>query len=262
MTEAPMGTPGGTASTRSRLRDPAFVVVVIGVAAIGAWAGREMAFQRGAGGMGAAFGPPLIVAGLLVGMLVVAAIWSIVARLCGREARRTRGSIAVAIGLLWAGAISGYAISAGPAGIRPEPVILEATGRMSTILTGGSPQFVAHDAAATCYSHADSRDLGSIESDDVAEFGAATLRPWVHPGVAGADPVVDLVVESTDLPEGADHVGWTGPAQLVESNDGRTQGRVSFEHLPREAVKQPTATPSSDWPDTLSGAISWVCDPW
>jgi hypothetical protein len=86
---------------------------------------------------------------------------------------------------------------------------------------------------------------------------------WVHTTVGGDDPVrVDLVVDTADLPEGADPLGWTGPARLVESDESRLRGQVTFERLPREVVKQPSATPSADWPATLSGTISWICAPW
>jgi hypothetical protein len=205
----------------------------------------------------------VILLGLVVGTVAVALSWLLVTALSRADMGRAAISVLLASGCVAVGAYAGYAISAGPAGIRPTPVVLEAAGRMTGSVTGDSLQLVARaEATARCFSVADGRDLAYVTTDDIGEFGPFTLGAYT--AVGGTDrAVVDLVVDSADLAEGADPLGWTGPARLVESDEGRTRGEVAFENLPREVVKQPSATSSAaDWPATLSGTISWACAPW
>jgi hypothetical protein len=239
--------------------------VAVGALVIGILGGAAIAFQAGQGGLGGALGGAVILLGLVVGTVAVALSWLLVTALSRADMGRAAISVLLASGCVAAGAYGGYAISAGPAGIQPTPVVLEATGRMTGTVTGDNLRLVARaEATARCFSVADGRDLAYATTDDIGEFGPLTLRAWVHATVGGADPVtVDLVVDSADLAEGADPLGWTGPARMVEADEGRMRGEVAFENLPREVVKQPSATSAgADWPATLSGTISWACAPW
>jgi hypothetical protein len=257
--------PGGRSPLLDRSRDRRFLAVAVSALVIGILGGAAIAFQVGQGGLGGALGGAMILLGLVGGSVVAGVLWLVVTVRRRASVERALVSLTLAAGLVAAGAYGGYAISAGPAGIPPTPVVLEAAGRMTGTVTGDGLQLVARaEATARCFSVDDDRDLAYLTTDDLGEFGPFTLRAWVHTTVGGADPVrVDLVVDTADLAEGADPLGWTGPARLVESDEGRTRGEVAFENLPREVVKQPSATSSAaDWPATLSGTISWACAPW
>lgn len=255
--------PGGRSVLLDRFRDRRFLAVAAVAIVVGILGGAAIAFQAGQGGLSGALGGGMILLGLVGGAIVLGGLWLFVSERRHADMGQVATSVLLAWGLLAAGGYLGYSISAGPAGIRPTPVVLETAGRMTGSVTGDGLRLVARaEATARCFSVGDGRDLGYVTTDDVGEFGPFTLRAWVHTPVGGADAVrVDLVVDSADLAEGADHLGWTGPARLVESNEDGTRGQVMFENLPREVVKQPTSS-AAGWPATLSGTISWACAPW
>jgi len=109
------------------------------------------------------------------------------------------------------------------------------------------------------------RAIGAL----VALAEADRIATWVarvSPSADGPDAGrVELWIDGGDLPEGASQPFWLGSAEITRS-DGA--GQATFIDVGREG--DPAPEPGSDakdisadrWPASLSGTLSWSCQPW
>ena len=145
----------------------------------------------------------------------------------------------------------------------PEPVVLEADGATTDEIVAGRMTFVAKDGGrATCRSLPDSREVGDVTALELGELGPGTLRATL--GLAG--PSLEVFVDGGDLPDGSFQPFWTGPVAVTPPPAEGGRGMAVFTQLRLEADpgSKPGSSPAGtgDWPDTLSGTISWLCGAW
>ena len=237
------------------------LIIAVSALAIGALLGNDVAKYLETGGF-AMLGAYIWIVTIVVGIVGLTAP-AVVAWLVRR--RRMSPAIAtllVAGVLLGTGAIGG-AGAFGLARDEREPVEFQAPGRVRVEIRGASPPFTARiDAAAECSSVADDRSVGSVSALDVGELGSGTVRASISL-VSSADqvPSIDLFVDGGDLPEGSEQPFWSGPLLVIQA--AADTGRASFEGVDRVAEPDPPPSTGTDpWPDSLSGTITWTCDPW
>jgi hypothetical protein len=151
----------------------------------------------------------------------------------------------------------------------PAPVVLDATAVTRGAVKGGTLLFVATDGGAgTCQSWPDTRRVESVYSSNLGELGSGTMRATLAIPMSGSGvTTAELWNDGANIPEGTFQPFWTGPARIIESGAGGTSGTMTFRALKLEvdAILKPgqSAPPEvADWPATLSGTISWTCQPW
>ena len=223
---------------------------------VGLGAGYQMGYTVSLGGLegiAAAF------IGLMVG--VVALVLGVVGIGAGFGRRWTlRLGAFLAAGMLVLGTVAGnVAVSAFDLGYKP-PVSLQGIGSGSIVLdvAGFEP---TGDGEVTCRSVDDSMDVGSIQFDALGELNGGTLRSWIdlpHPGRGGG--FIELIIDGADLPEGSAQPTWSGSVQVTVT-DGGVSGSGSFSALGLR-LEPLDAAPTSGWPATLTGEVTWQCQPW
>ena len=161
--------------------------------------------------------------------------------------------------------------SSGPAGSSiptPTPVVLQATGAThNVVISGGTMRFVARDGGrARCQSVADSEAVAGITALELGELGPGTLRATLAVQTS-AVASVELFIDGGDLVEGSFQPFWTGPIKVTEPHGDGAVGTVTFSGLKLEADagSKPGLSPLpgvDEWPASLSGTMSWSCEPW
>ena len=149
-----------------------------------------------------------------------------------------------------------------------EPVVLHAPATMTLAMPADVGPFVARgDGAATCDSDPDGRTVAAITGLDLGTVRSGRLRGTVTRSAAGsASATAEFWIDGGSLPDGAYQPFWGGPVQVVDGGADGDVGHVAFVDLKREAdpSMKPGGNPSAadDWPATLSGTVSWMCQPW
>jgi len=138
-------------------------------------------------------------------------------------------------------------------------------------LQAGAIPFVARDGGrADCSSGPDSQAVARITALDLGELGSGTLRATIGvPGQAADGATAELFIDGGDLPEGSMQPFWSGPVQLAELGGEGASGKLTFTSLglsnaaekPEQGSSGPTSA-APGWPATISGSLSWTCQPW
>jgi len=237
-----------------------FAIVAVGAAVAGIFVGREIALEQSRGLFLAGAVPMFLLAVVVVGLGLVG--------LVSLGVRRGRLNVAIGTlfataGLLAGGAVVGWASAGATGGTEPVPVVLQAAGTATLTMAVDPGAFAARDGgAATCESEQDGRGVAIVTALDLGQLGPGTLRARVSPSADGPDGGrVELWIDGADLPEGASQPFWLGSAEVTRS-DGA--GQATFIDVGREG--DPALVPGSGaadgWPASLSGTLSWSCQPW
>lgn len=154
---------------------------------------------------------------------------------------------------------------------RPTPLVLDATGSTHIEMPRGALPFVARDGGrAACRSGPDSLKVADVTALELGELGSGTLRAMLGLPLETSDKAsAELFIDGGDLPEGSYQPFWTGPVRITESHDDGASGTMTFHNLTLEpdpgAMKSGSTGAPADaggWPATLSGTLSWTCQPW
>ena len=244
--------------------------MAVGACIVGVLAGRAIAYQGSVGGFGA------VDAAVLSFFLIVAVVGLVLIGLIARKFRHGQvspaiGTLLAAAGLLAVGALGGSATAAAFGGLYHEPVVLAAAGQTQVELQAGAIPFVARDGGrADCSSGPDSQAVARITALDLGELGSGTLRATIGvPGQAADGATAELFIDGGDLPEGSMQPFWSGPVQLAELGGEGASGKLTFTSLglsnaaekPEQGSSGPTSA-APGWPATISGSLSWTCQPW
>jgi len=150
----------------------------------------------------------------------------------------------------------------------PAPVVLEASGATRGVAIGGTMRFVARDGGrAQCQSVPNSQAVAGVTALELGDLGSGLLRATLGLAAQTSGAAsVELFIAS-GLAEGAFQPFWTGPVQVAASHGEGASGTVTFSRLKLEvdAASKPGMSPLPgihNWPATLSGALSWSCEPW
>jgi hypothetical protein len=150
----------------------------------------------------------------------------------------------------------------------PAPVVLEASGATRGVAIGGAMPFVALDGGrARCQSAPDSQAVAGVTALELGELGSGLLRATLGLAAQTSGAASVELFIAGGLAEGAFQPFWTGPVKVTASHGGGASGTVTFSRLKLEvaAGSKPGMSPLPgihDWPATLSGALSWSCEPW
>jgi len=249
---------------RSSASTVVVAIVAIGAVVAGIFVGREIALEQSRGLFLAGAVPMFLLAIVVVGLCLVG--------LVSLGVRRGRlnvaiGTVFATAGLLAGGSVAGWASAGATSGTEPVPVVLRAAGTATLTMAADPGAFAARDGgAATCESEQDGRGVAIVTALDLGELGSGTMRARVSPSADGPDAGrVELWIDGGDLPEGASQPFWLGSAEITRS-DGA--GQATFIDVGREG--DPAPEPGSDakdisadgWPASLSGTLSWSCQPW
>lgn len=262
-------TPGSQPGSNLARAVALIVAVIAGVG--GVLAGRAIANLWGVGGLGINDGAVLLI---LVVMAVVglALIGLIATAIRHGQVSLAIGTILATSGLLAAGTFGGNATTAATGGLRPPaPVVLESAGEASLTMPAGVPPFAAHDhGRATCSSVPDGRTVGTVTALELGKLGSGTLRATLTlPAQASSAATAEFWIDGADVPEGWTQPFWTGSVLVTGLGPGQASGRLNFAGLARETdpnvLKGGSPAPTSavsNWPVTITGVVSWTCQPW
>jgi hypothetical protein len=170
--------------------------------------------------------------------------------------------------------------SPSPASIRPdwsapigspaihEAIVLDAAGTTEAAITGGDLRFTAKDrGAALCRSLPDSRAVSDVTALELGELGSGTLRAMLGVSAGTGIGTAEIFIDGGDLPEQSFLPSWTGRVTITSSTANGASGSMTFTALALQA--DPAGKPGlpapagvDEWPATLSGTVSWSCDPW
>jgi hypothetical protein len=229
---------------------------------VGAFLGYQASYQSSLGGLGGALGSAYIAIAIGALVVVVAAVG--VANLLRRAGRgRTASRYAFAAsGLILAGGAGGAAaVPAFDLGYHP-PVTLSARGEASIMLEG-VPTFEARSSGrADCWSIADGIAVQEIVALSLGELNGSVLRADIFlPLQEMPQGSISLFIEASRLPEGSVPPMWNTQDVVIESSSGGTTGHLRFQEVPiRE--DEDMGLPPGTWPATLTGEVTWRCDPW
>ncbi len=229
---------------------------------VGAFLGYQALYQSSLGGLGGALGSAYIA--FAIGALVVVVALVGVANLlrpAGRGRTASRFAFA-ASGLILAGGAGGAAaVPAFGLGYHP-PVVLSARGEASITLEGVSTFEPRSSGRADCWSIADGIEVQEIVALSLGELNGGVLRADIFiPVQEMPGGSISLFVEASRLPEGSVQPMWNTQDVVIDSSSRGTTGRLRFEAVPiRE--DEDMGLPSGSWPATLTGEISWTCEPW
>jgi hypothetical protein len=257
--------PEGVASTpsRSSIVTPVPIVVAIAAVVAGVVAGREIAYERSMPGLGGALGGiiPIFFLIVVAGGLGLVGLVAIAIR-HGRVSPAIATLLAGA-GLLVTGAFGGAATAAPTGALYHEPVVLESTGTTTFTLDVATLPFATQQGGrATCRSDPDGRTVVDVTALELGELGPGTLRAFVGLPVAASEPAsAAFFIDAGDLPEGATPPSWTGRVLVSGISADHASGRLAFDGLSQH-VDEKMPAPASTWPSTISGELSWTCQPW
>jgi hypothetical protein len=223
--------------------------------------GREVAYYASAGGE-SILGVGFVIGVTVIGVLVAAVTWPIVAALAHRSVVRALVSVGLAAGVLAAGMAGGAATAGLSGGTYHDPVYLQANAKIQANLSGtGLGTAMVDGAVGHCQSDADSREIASIEMLDLGAFGTGRLRGLL---VFNPDGSVDgwAMIDGSDSDPEALGVRWAGTLRVMSISRDRSSGDVFFPDVALDHdAKLPGATVAPEWPRSISGDISWECQP-
>ena len=147
-------------------------------------------------------------------------------------------------------------------------IVLEAPGHTEAAITGGDLSLEpTHGGAASCRSVPDGTVVSDVTALDLGELGSGTLRAmWSVPGRTGAG-AAELFIDAGDLADGAFQPFWAGPVHVTARAGDGASGTMTFTGLELETDMmskpgQPGPANAAAWPPTISGSLSWACEPW
>jgi hypothetical protein len=246
---------------RSRWRDRGFLASAAAALALGAYLGREAAYYASIGGE-SILGVGFLIGLAILGVIIAAIGWPILARLLGRSAWRALGSVGVAAAVMTVGMLGGAATARITGGTSHPPVYLQASARIQATLSGTGLDMARVDGTmGHCDSEPDSREIASVEALDLGSFGTGRLRGLL---VFNPDGSVDgwAMIDGSDSNPEALPIRWAGTLRVMSMSPDRSSGDVFFPdvHLGVDS-KLPDATIGPEWPRSMSGDISWECQP-
>jgi hypothetical protein len=256
--------------SRSAVGTTLSVLVVAGACMVGVLAGRAIAYQGSLGGF-SAIGAAVLALFVIAAVVGLALIGLIATKFRHGQVSPAIGTLLAAAGLLGVGALGGSATAAAFGGLYHEPVVLAAAGQTQVELQAGAILFVARDGGlAYCSSEPDSQAVAGITALDLGELGAGTLRATIGlPAQAADSATVELFIDGGDLPEGSPQLSWSGPARVTDLGADGASGKLTFMNfqLANPAAKPDpgssvTTSAAPGWPATISGSLSWTCQPW
>jgi hypothetical protein len=268
----PTSAPGSIEPKRSRspIGTTLSVAVAVGACIVGVLAGRAIAYQGSVGGFGAVDAAVLAMF-VIVAVVGLALIGLIATKFRHGHVSPAIGTLLAAAGLLAVGTLGGDATAASTGGLHHEPVVLTAPGQTRVELQAGAIPFVARDGGrADCSSGPDSQAVADITALDLGELGSGTLRATIGLPAQTADgATVELFIDGGDLAEGSMQPFWSGPVQVTDLGADGASGMLTFMdfELANPATKpdpgsSATASAVPGWPATISGSLSWTCQPW
>jgi len=127
----------------------------------------------------------------------------------------------------------------------------------------GAPTFEPRSSGrADCWSIADGIEVQEIVALSLGELNGSVLRADIfRPLQEMPQGSLSLFIEASRLPEGSVPPLWNTQDVVIDSSSGGTTGRLRFEEVPIREDEFLGLSPGS-WPATLSGEISWTCEPW
>jgi hypothetical protein len=142
------------------------------------------------------------------------------------------------------------------------PVVLGARGEASVTLESVSTFEPRAGGRADCWSVADGTDVQEIVALSLGELNGSVLRADILlPVQQQPRGSISLFIEASRLPEGSAPPAWDTQDVVIDSSAGGTTGRLRFEAVPIR-VDPEMGAPSGSWPATLTGEVSWACEPW
>lgn len=138
---------------------------------------------------------------------------------------------------------------------------MEVAGRMTVVIDTPATTLEG-TAACDIPEGAGPAVVSTVRAQDLGRVGGQRVFAWLTLVLEGAEPGavgvslgqgMENLPPDTGLPE---YAGLTGPAGVESRADG-TQGTVAFTSLPRGE----RAFIGDGWPASISGRISWTCDP-
>jgi hypothetical protein len=176
---------------------------------------------------------------------------------------RAIATLLAASGLLVTGAFGGGASAAATGALYHEPVVLDASGSTTFTLDAGRVPFVASlSGRASCGSDPDGRTVIDVTALDLGELGSGTLRAFVGLPVAATESATaEFFIDAGDLADGATPPSWTGRVLVSGLSADHASGRLAFDGLSQHLDDKMPA-PAAMWPATISGELSWTCQPW
>jgi hypothetical protein len=245
-----------------RWREPGFLLSAAVALVLGVAVGRGIAYFMSQGGLWvitAAF--ITILTGF--GVIVAAVAWPVVARLLRRSPRSALASVGMTTIVLAAGIGVGAATARLTGATYHPPVTLQAAATIQANLSGpGLDTATANGTAGTCDSEPDSRAIASVTALDLGSFGTGRLRGFL---TFSPDGTVDgwALIDGSDSAPDVLPIQWAGTLRVMSISPDRTKGDVYF---PEVALvtdsKLPGASVAPEWPRTMTGDVSWQCQPW
>jgi len=165
--------------------------------------------------------------------------------------------VVMSLGVFASAAIGVWSPDALPSGawFPSPPVVLHARGEAWARLDGVTG-FTTHRGSADCTSGPGSQVVVHVEGWDMGAVRGATFRGETHlhmVGLGSGEASVLVYFWSSSM-TGAWPM-WGGQGRLV--TDEPSGGRVTFKGLGVWPDHY-----AADWPNELSGEISWSCGPW
>jgi hypothetical protein len=271
---ARIGGPAVDARERPRSRPAAArtVLPVVAVLAVvlGVLVGRAIAYEASHGGfaaIGAAVLSVLLVL-LVVGMTLIGLIAT---KIRHGQISRAIATILSASALLAVSAVGGGVTARATGGTYQEPIVLEAIGETTFALDAGPLPFVpTAQGRADCRSAPDGRTVVEVAARDLGELGSWTLRASVALPTSPSEPATAaFFIDAGDLAEGSVQPFWSGHVLLASASADQASGHLAFDGLGQEIDPKMPAPGSSAaaaaaraWPATISGQLTWNCQPW
>ena len=232
---------------------PAAIGLIAGVAA-----GYVIGYNLSVGGCCASFTAAFVGFGV-AGVVAILVIIAVLAALTKRS-RLSREALRVAAALAGGAIVLSFAIPGLGLGYKA-PVTLEASGSGSITLIDVDGFQPTGDGSVTCQSVQDSTEVSAVVFLALGELNGGTLRSWMFlPRGDESDGKLELIIDGADLPEGSAQPIWTGTATF-ETTDGGLSGTSTFAGLLLR-FSPPDAAPTTGWPTTLTGTMTWQCLPW
>lgn len=247
------------------------VLVAAGACILGVLAGRAIAYQRSLGGLGEFVDAVVLTFLVILGVVGLVLIGLFATKIRHGQISRAIATTLAAAGLLAAGTVGGNATSSASGGLYHQPVVLEAAGQTHFELEPVVVPFVAKDPGrAACSSVPDGRTVAAITALELGKLGSGTLRATLSLTAQAPDrATAEFFIDGADLQEGSIAPSWSGSVKVTEIGVDGASGKLTFSGL---EVSNPAAKPDSGssavrstapgWPASLSGSLSWTCQPW
>lgn len=246
---------------RSRWRDPGFLLSAVVALVIGVAIGQRMAYYQSIGGE-SAIGVAVVLVLTVFGVIVAAIVWPILARLLRRSGAQALASVGLASVALTAGIGGGMATAGLTGSTYHQPITLDSAASISAELTGsGLSSATVNGAAGRCSSEPDTQTIGTVEAFDLGAFGTGRLRGYLSFSSNGE---VDgwAMIDGSDADPEALPIQWAGTLRVVSMLPDRSSGEVSFPDVALGVdAKLPGQSVAPEWPRTITGSISWQCQP-